>query len=112
MAEPVLGINPLVANMGPASREEIEWFAAKVFSDLELEGEFRWTTSGSICIPPDILVNEDTVDKYRWHAKDIVLHEFAHLSVTGHGVEFYEVYTDLLMKYAGTDIAQAPEEAE
>ena len=108
MAEPVLGINPLAANMGPASREEIETFAAQVLSDSGFEGEFRWTTDGSICIPPNILVNEDTVGKYRWHAKDIVLHEVAHLSGMGHGVEFYRVYTDLLNRYSETDIEIQP----
>lgn len=107
--EAVRGKEPAVvlktgSNMGPASKQEIEHYAAYVLAALYLDDScMKWTTAGDICIPPDILIDEHHIGQYRWQTKEAVLHEIAHLFTWSqdmkHGRWFYQRYAELLIDW-------------
>lgn len=91
-------------NMGPASKREIEDFAAYVLEVLGHDDfEMRWTTAGSILIPPIVYIDERFIGKVRYWAKEIVLHEIAHITTRTvdhkHGNLFYGRYIELLKQF-------------
>lgn len=93
----------LTSNMGVMTRKDFESFSSKVLHDLKLDSQMRWTTAGDIMIPPHIYIDERHRGQYPWRAKEIILHEVAHIDTwpkdDGHGEIFYARYVELLMKF-------------
>ena len=87
--------------MGAATRRGIERFAEKVLKDFP-GWNMQWTTAGSICIKERkiIFIDERFIGKYPWQAKEMVLHECAHINTRDkvHGGEFYIEYIKLLKR--------------
>lgn len=97
-------LDPMPENMGPASREEIEAYAAYVLEALGLEGlDMRWTTGGSVWIRPHVYIDESYIGRVRWIVKEMVLHEIAHIGTwpadDRHGRVFYNRYGALLTRF-------------
>lgn len=93
----------LTNNMGIMTREEFKLFSTKVFYSLHLASQMRWTNAGDIMILPDIYIDERHIGQYPWRAKEIILHEIAHIDTwpedSGHGEVFYTKYVELLTKF-------------
>lgn len=96
--------HPMPDNMGPASKEEIEDFAAYVLEALGYDGfDMCWTTGGSVWIRPHVYIDESYISKVRWQAKEIVLHEISHIDTSQvdhmHSNVFYDRYVELLRRF-------------
>jgi len=92
-------------NMGSMSQSEIEKFVAQVIRELGLDGWWmEWTrASPSICEKNRhiVFIDKKWIGRYPWEAKEIVLHEIAHIFTEDkmHGLSFYREYIDLLEKF-------------
>lgn len=91
-------------NMGAIAQAEIEKFAVHVIRELDLDGwRMMWTTAGDICMKDRhiIFIDKRWVGKYPWQAKEVVLHEVAHIFTDDkqHGLGFYREYIELLEKF-------------
>ncbi len=98
-----------MGNMGIITRTDLKAFALDVFRKEHLaDWRIEWTTDGSCCLKEQkiILVRVHTTrfrlyPGYPWQAKEIVLHEIAHIFTSDdvHGADFYREYINLLQKY-------------
>jgi len=92
-------------NMGAITQAEIEKFAALVIRELNLDGwRMEWTrASPSICEKNRqiIFIDKTWIGRYPWEAKEVVLHEVAHIFTDDkfHGLGFYREYIELLEKF-------------
>lgn len=92
-------------NMGSITQSQIEKFTAHVLRNLPLDGwRMEWTRNGSLCERERriIFIDKKFIGKYPWQAKEIVLHEVAHIFSPEdhfHGCEFYKEYISLLSKF-------------
>lgn len=94
----------LTNNMGSMNKQQIEEFASYVLSELKLSDyKMEWTTAGDILIGRTIYIDERHIDAYPWEAKQIVLHEIAHIHTwpedMKHGELFFGEYIRLLNRF-------------
>lgn len=96
--------HPMPDNIGAASKEEIEAYAAYVLEALGYDRfDMCWTTAGSAWIRPHVYIDEKYIGAIRWLAKEMVLHEITHISTHPadrvHGRIFYNRYVTLLSRF-------------
>lgn len=91
--------------MGAIKKSEVNSFAAKVLKALDLGAwTMQWTSAGpSFCAREckTILIHKSYIGRYPWEAKEVVLHEIAHIFSTDdrHGEGFYRKYIWLLRRF-------------
>ena len=104
MSQKITEQNFIFNNMGPMSGADIRDFTLFVLFSEFPDYKMKWTTGGNICIRKSqtLCIDKKHKNKYVWQAKEIVLHECAHINTindTTHGQEFYKEYIRLLKKY-------------
>ncbi len=93
----------LTNNMGCMSKLEIEDFARIVLQECGYACTMKWTTAGDILIGDTIFIDESHIDEYPWQAKQVVLHEIAHIDTwpqdDRHGELFHRRYAELVLRF-------------
>jgi len=93
----------LTNNIGCMSKSQIEDFADMVLKECGYPYTMEWTTAGDILILPYIYIDEHHINEYPWVAKEVVLHEIAHIDTwpqdDRHGEIFFARYAELIIQF-------------
>ncbi len=95
----------LTNNMGCIGKLEIEDFACMVLRECGYAYAMEWTTAGDIMTGTAVYIDETHIGEYPWMAKQVVLHEIAHIDTwpqdDRHGELFHRRYAELVMQFLG-----------